>query len=327
MKAIVCSTPGGPEVMELREIERPACPPDAVVVRVEAVGVNFIDTYERDGTYTVYFPFTPGKEGAGVVVETGAQVTWAAEGDRVAWTFTPRSYAEYVVLSASDCFRVPEAVAAPTAAAAMLQGLTAHYLARSTYALDADDVALIHAGAGGVGLLLTQFAKLAGAIVITTVSSDEKAALSREAGADVVIRYDQFDDLATELPAAVRTATGGRGVDVVYDGVGRATFDASLASLDVRGTMVLFGGASGQVPAFDLQRLNKGGSLSITRPSLGHYMLTQEEREWRVAELFQAIVEDDLHVRIGATFPLGEAAAAHEALQGRATTGKVLLLP
>lgn len=327
MKAIVCSAPGGPQVMELREIERPVCPPDGVVARVEAVGVNFIDTYERDGTYTVDFPFTPGKEGAGVIVEAGPDAAWAAVGDRVAWTFTPRSYAEYVVLRASDCFTVPVGVEAPTAAAAMLQGLTAHYLARSTYALDEDDVALIHAGAGGVGLLLTQFAKLAGATVITTVSSEAKAALSRAAGADVVIRYDEFDDLTAQLPAAVREATGGRGVDVVYDGVGKTTFDASLASLDVRGTMVLFGGASGQVPAFDLQRLNKGGSLSITRPSLGHYMLTQEERSWRVGELFEAIASGDLDVRIGATYPLADAASAHEALQGRGTTGKVLLLP
>jgi NADPH2:quinone reductase len=327
MKAITASHPGGPEVMTLADAPEPTCPSDKVRVRVEAAGVNFIDTYRRSGVYKVDFPMIPGSEGAGTVIEAGADITWAREGDRVSWTSTSASYAEQVILGRDDCYAVPDAVATDVAAASMLQGLTAHYLATSSFALAKGHTALVHAGAGGVGLLLTQMAVARGARVITTASTEEKAALSRAAGADAVIRYDQFGDLTAELPQAVRDLTDGRGVDVVYDGVGKTTFDASLASLAVRGTMVLFGGASGQVPPFDLQRLNAGGSLSITRPSLGHFLRTAEERAWRSAELLAAIAAGTLNVRIGARFPLAEAAEAHRALEGRHTTGKVLLIP
>ena len=327
MKAITASHAGGPEVMTLAEVPEPTCPADKVRVRVEAAGVNFIDTYRRSGAYKVDFPMIPGSEGAGTVIEVGADATWAKEGDRVSWASTSASYAEQVLLGQGDCYSVPNAVTSDVAAAAMLQGLTAHYLASSAFALGEGHTALIHAGAGGVGLLLTQMALERGARVITTVSTGHKAELSRGAGADAVIRYDQFADLTEELPMAVRDLTNGRGVDVVYDGVGKSTFEASLASLAMRGTMVLFGGASGQVPQFDLQRLNAGGSLSITRPSLGHFLHTADERAWRSGELFGAIATGRLDVRIGERFPLAEAAKAHLALEGRRTTGKVLLIP
>jgi len=327
MKAIIASHAGGPEVMTLAHAPEPTCPADKVRVRVEAAGVNFIDTYRRAGVYKVDFPMIPGSEGAGTVIEAGSDVAWATEGNRVSWTSTSASYAEQVIVGRDDCYSVPDAVATDVAAASMLQGLTAHYLATSSFALGEGHTALVHAGAGGVGLLLTQMAVARGARVITTASTEEKAALSRGAGADAVIRYDQFDDLTQELPQAVRDLTDGRGVDVVYDGVGKTTFDASLASLAVRGTMVLFGGASGQVPPFDLQRLNASGSLSITRPSLGHFLSTAEERAWRSGELFGAIAGGTLDVRIGARFPLRDAADAHRALEGRLTTGKVLLVP
>ena len=327
MKAITASHAGGPEVMKLVDVPEPTCPADKVRVRLEAAGVNFIDTYRRSGVYKVDFPMIPGSEGAGTVIEAGADVTWANEGDRVAWNSTFASYAEQTILGRGDCYLIPGPVASDVAAASMLQGLTAHYLATSSFALAEGHTALVHAGAGGVGLLLTQMAVARGARVITTASTEEKAELSRGAGADAVIRYDQFDDIAAELPQAVRDFTGGRGVNVVYDGVGKTTFDASLASLTMRGTMVLFGGASGQVPPFDLQRLNAGGSLSITRPTLGHFLLTAEERAWRSGELFAAIAAGELNVRIGARFPLDDAAEAHRALEGRHTAGKVLLFP
>lgn len=327
MKAIIATSPGTADIMTLGEVPEPACHATAVRVRVEAAGVNFIDTYQRSGVYKVDYPFIPGVEGAGTVIETGADVAWAREGDRVAWALTPASYAEQVILRETDCFAVPAGVPSDIAASAMMQALTAHYLCTSSFELRPGHTALVHAGAGGVGLLLTQMAVARGARVIATVSSEDKAGLSRAAGADLVIRYDQFTDIARELPDAVRAATGGRGVDVVYDGVGRATFDASLSSLAVRGTLVLFGGASGQVPAFDLQRLNAGGSLSISRPSLKHFLATDVERAWRSGEVFGAIADGTLDVRIGARFPLARAVDAHKALEGRATTGKVLLLP
>lgn len=327
MKAITASHSGGPEVMSLADVPEPTCSANTVRVRVEAAGVNFIDTYRRSGVYKVDFPLIPGSEGAGTVIQAGADVTWANEGDRVAWNSTFASYAEQIILDQGDCYLVPESVASDVAAASMLQGLTAHYLATSSFALAEGHTALVHAGAGGVGLLLTQMAVARGARVITTTSTEEKAELSRGVGADAVIRYDQFADITAELPQAVRDLTGGRGVNVVYDGVGKTTFDASLASLTMRGTMVLFGGASGQVPPFDLQRLNAGGSLSITRPTLGHFLLTAEERAWRSGELFAAISAGELNVRIGARFPLEDAAEAHRALEGRHTTGKVLLFP
>ncbi|WP_084104091.1 quinone oxidoreductase [Demequina sp. NBRC 110056] len=327
MKAIVVTETGDPQVMSLTDVPDPRIGPAQVLVDVAACGVNYIDTYQRSGTYTVQTPFTPGLEGAGVVAAVGADVDWAAPGDRVAWCSTAGSYAERVTLSREDCYRVPEAVDLDVAAALMLQGLTAHYLSASSFPLHPGQTALVHAGAGGVGLLLTQLAVARGARVITTVSSDEKEQLSRAAGAADVIRYERFRDMASELPRAVRELTDGVGVEVVYDGVGASTFDGSLDSLAVRGTMVLFGGASGQVPDFNLQRLNRGGSLSITRPSMGHFLRTDEERAWRAGDLFSAVAAGELDVRIGATFPLAEAVAAHEALQGRRTTGKVLLHP
>lgn len=327
MKAIIASHPGDPEVMTLTDVPEPDCPAGKVRVRVEAAGVNFIDTYRRSGVYKVDFPMIPGSEGAGTVIEAGVGVTWAQEGDRVSWPSTGASYAEQIILGGDDCYVVPDAVATDVAAASMLQGLTAHYLTTSSFALAEGHTALVHAGAGGVGLLLTQMAVARGVRVITTASTEEKASLSRGAGADAVIRYDTFADLTSELPATVYDLTEGRGVDVVYDGVGRTTFDGSLASLAVRGTMVLFGGASGQVPPFDLQRLNAGGSLSITRPSLGHFLRTPDERAWRSGDLFAAIAAGTLNVRIGARFPLHDATDAHRALEGRRTTGKVLLIP
>ncbi|WP_297084223.1 quinone oxidoreductase [uncultured Demequina sp.] len=327
MRSIVAPNPGGPQVMALTEVPDAAPGAHEVLVQVAACGVNYIDTYQRSGIYPIDFPFTPGLEGAGTVVEAGSEVDWARPGDRVAWASAAGSYAERVRLSRDDCFHVPEGVPLETAAALMLQGLTAHYLSASTFTLHAGHVALVHAGAGGVGLLLTQLARARGARVISTVSSDEKEQLSRAAGASEVIRYERFRDMAAELPAAVRDLTNGAGVDVVYDGVGASTFDGSLASLAVRGTMVLFGGASGQVPDFNLQRLNRAGSLFLTRPSMGHYLRTDEERAWRAGDLFAAVATGELDVRIGETFPLASAASAHEALQSRRTTGKVLLLP
>ncbi|WP_062076367.1 quinone oxidoreductase family protein [Demequina globuliformis] len=327
MLAIIASAHGSPEVLTLREVPDPTPAAGQVTVAVTAAGVNFIDTYQRSGVYPVPTPFTPGLEGAGTVTAVGPEVTGFAVGDRVAWCAGAGSYAEQVVIGAEDCFHVPAGIALPTAAALMLQGLTAHYLSASTFPLQSGHVALVHAGAGGVGLLLTQLAVARGARVITTVSSDDKEHLSREAGASDVVRYDKMTDLSRELPSAIRELTGGTGVDVVYDGVGASTFDGSLASLAPRGTLVLFGGASGQVPAFDLQRLNAAGSLWVTRPSLGHYLASQEERAWRAGELFSAVAAGELNVRIGVTYSLAEAAAAHAALEARTTMGKVLLLP
>lgn len=327
MKAIEVLAHGGPDVMHLTDKPEPTPGRDEVVVDVVASGVNFFDTYQRSGVYEVALPFIPGREGAGVVSQVGPDVDWADVGDRVAWASTSSSYAEQVVLGRSDAYSVPAGVALETAAALMLQGLTAHYLSTSTFALAQGHTALVHAGAGGVGLLLTQLAKGRGARVITTVSTDAKEELSRGAGADEVLRYDQFADMTTDLPAAVKALTGGEGVDVVYDGVGAATFDGSLASLAVRGMLVLFGGASGQVEPFDLQRLNSGGSLSLSRPTMAHFLCTDEERAWRSSELFTAVAAGELNVRIGATYPLADAAQAHRALEGRDTTGKVLLVP
>ncbi|WP_084126991.1 quinone oxidoreductase [Demequina sp. NBRC 110054] len=326
MRAIQISATGGPEVLTVADLPEPTPQPGRVLVRTTAVGVNFIDTYHRSGAYPMPLPFVPGREGAGVVTDVGDGVDGIAVGDRVAWPFSPGSYAEIVSLAPEDIYAVPEGVSLETAAAAMLQGLTAHYLVTSVHPAADGETVLVHAAAGGVGLLLTQMATSRGARVLGTVSSDAKAELARGAGAEV-IRYDAMTDIATELPEAVRSLTGGEGVHAVYDGVGASTFDGSLASLRPRGMMALFGAASGPVPPFDLQRLNAGGSLTITRPSLGHFLATPDERAWRGAELFGAIRDGSLDVRIGATYPLTEAADAHRALEGRATTGKVLLLP
>ena len=324
MRAIQAHQAGGPEVPELVEVPDPKPEPGEVLVRAAAAGINFIDTYRRGGIYPMPFPHTPGDEGAGVVVAVGEGVTDRAEGDRVAWVDAHGSYAELVRVRDDRALRVPDGVGLDIAAALPLQGLTAHYLVTSTYPVQQGHTILVHAGAGGVGLLLTQLATAQGARVITTVSTAEKERLSRDAGAVEVIRYDLLQDLTAELPGLVRELAGG-GVPVVYDGVGRSTFDASLACLRTRGMLVLFGASSGPVPPFDIQRLNSGGSLFLTRPTLGHHIATTEELRSRADELFAAVRDGTLNVRIGARFPLAEAAEAHRALEGRATTGKVIL--
>jgi len=327
MRAIQAREAGGPEVLELVELPDPTPGPGQVLVKVAAAGVNFVDTYKRGGIYPMPFPHVVGSEGAGEVVALGDGVTDVAVGDRVAWADAPDSYAELVLVNAERLLPVPDGVALDVAAAAPLQGMTAHYLVTSTYAVQPGDDVLVHAAAGGVGLLLTQLVVAHGGRVIGTVSTAGKEQLAREAGADVVIRYDQLADITAELPKLVKDATGGKGVAVVYDGVGKTTFDASLASLKPRGMMVLFGGSSGQVPPFDLQRLNSGGSLFITRPTLGHYTVNTDELRWRAKELFDAVQAGQLNVRIGARFPLADAAEAQRALEGRKTTGKVILVP
>lgn len=318
--AIVATTPGGPEVLQTAQVPMPVPGPGELLVKIAAVGVNFIETYERAGIYSVPFPFTPGSEAAGKVVAVGPGVTSYSVGDRVATAEGSACYAEYAIFPAEKALPVPSSVPLDVAAALPLQGMTAHYLMNSTYHVEPGQTVLLHAGAGGVGLLLTQLLKERGARVITTVSSDEKQELSRVAGADEVLRYDGFAE-------AVRELTDGVGVDVVFDGVGKDTFDGSLASLRTRGTMVLFGGASGQVPPFDLQRLNAGGSLTVVRPKMKDYLLNTKERLWRSTEVFNAAGSGALTARIGARFPLAEAGAAHAALQGRLTTGKVILEP
>lgn len=324
MDAIQAREAGGPDVLQLVDIPEPSPGPGQVAVRVTVAGVNFIDTYRRGGVYPMPFPHTVGSEGAGTVAAVGAGVSDVAVGDRVAWCEGPGSYAELVLVAAEKLAPIPDEVSDDLAAALMLQGITAHYLATSTYAVTPGDHALVHAAAGGVGLLLTQLITARGGRVIGTVSTAEKEALAREAGADVV-RYDLLDDITAELPALVRAATDGLGVHVAYDGVGKATFDASLASLRRRGTLVLFGGASGQVPPFELQRLNAGGSLFVTRPKIDDYTATREEFLARSEELFALVAGGELDVRIGARFALADAEQAHRALEGRATTGKVIL--
>ena len=327
MRAIQAREAGGPEVLELVELPDPTPGPGQVLVKVAAAGVNFIDTYRRGGVYPMPFPHVVGSEGAGEVVALGEGVDGVAVGHRVAWSDAPESYAELVLVNAARLVPVPEGVDMQVAGALPLQGMTAHYMATSTYPVQPGDDVLVHAAAGGVGLLLTQLVVAHGGRVIATVSTAEKEALAREAGADVVIRYDQLGDLTAELPKLVKHATGGKGVAVAYDGVGKTTFDASLASLRVRGMMVLYGGSSGQVPPFDIQRLNAGGSLFLTRPTLGFYTTTTDELRWRAKELFDAVQAGTLNVRIGARYALADAADAQRALEGRATTGKVILVP
>ncbi|CAM3087185.1 Quinone oxidoreductase 1 [Arthrobacter ulcerisalmonis] len=320
MHAIVARHAGGPEVLELAERDRPKAGPDQVVIRVGAAGVNFIDTYKRSGVYQVPFPFTPGSEAAGTVTSVGAGVTDLAVGDRVATAEGFDCYAEYAVLPAEAALPIPDGLDDRTAAALPLQGMTAHYLMNSTFKVESGQTVLLHAGAGGVGLLLIQLLKARGAQVITTVSTDEKEQLAADAGADHVLRYDGF-------AAKVRDITGGVGAHVVFDGVGKDTFDGSLESLRIRGTLVLFGGASGPVPPVDPQRLNAGGSLFLTRPTMASYLLDAEERRWRSGEIFAAAANGSLKVRIGASYALAEAGQAHRDLEGRRTTGKVLLVP
>ncbi|GAA3532590.1 quinone oxidoreductase [Amycolatopsis ultiminotia] len=320
--AVQVTRTGGPEVLEVAEV--PASPPGAgeLLVDVAAAGVNYIDTYQRQGIYPLELPFVLGMEGAGTVAETGAGVQGFSAGDRVAWQGVLGGYARRAVIPASQAVQVPEGVSDEVAAATMLQGITAHYLVRSTYEVKPGDDVLVHAAAGGVGLLLVQLAKARGARVIGTVSTDEKAQLARGAGADHVIRYDRED-----FAAVTRELTGGEGVAVVYDGVGKDTVDGSLASLRIRGLLALFGAASGPVPPLDPQRLNSGGSLYLTRPTSTNYVRTREELDWRAGELFTAIGDGSLDIRIGGRYPLAEARQAHEDLQGRRTTGKLLLIP
>lgn len=318
--AIVVQQSGGPEVLTLASADRPEPGPGQLLVKVAAAGVNFIETYQRSGAYAVEHPFTPGAEAAGTVETLGPDTAGFEVGDRVAFAEGKGTYAEYALVDADRALPVPDGVDLETAAALPLQGMTAHYLINSTFPVRQEHTVLVHAGAGGVGLLLIQLLKAKGARVITTVSTAEKEDLARSAGADEVLRYEGFAD-------AVRTLTDGTGVDVVFDGVGKETFDQSLRSLRVRGTLVLYGAASGAVPPLDLQRLNSGGSLFVTRPTLVHYLLAPEERRWRSEELFGAVVAGQLDVRIGARYALADAAQAHEDLQGRRTTGKVLLIP
>lgn len=327
MRAVQATAPGGPEVLSVVELPDPVPGPAQVVVAVSAAGVNFIDTYRRSGRYPTAFPHVVGAEGAGVVTAVGDAVHEVAVGDTVAWVAgSEGSYAERVRLMADQAVPVPDGVPTATAAAVLLQGITAQYLVRSTFPVRPGDDILVHAGAGGVGLLLTQLAVHLGAHVVTTVSTAEKEALSRAAGASEVIRYDLLQDLARDLPARVREILGD-GVDIVYDGVGRATFDASLAALKPRGRMALFGGSSGPVPPFDPMRLEHEGSLYLCRPTLRHYTTTRAELLERASEVLGLVQDGVLDVRIGATYTLDEAAQAHRALEGRATTGKVLLIP
>jgi len=313
---------GGPEVLRLEASPLAEPGPGQARVAVAAAGVNFIDVYFRTGLYPRPLPFVAGLEGAGVVEAVGAGVAGLAPGDRVAWASAPGSYARHVIAPAAQLVRVPDAVPLDVAAASMLQGMTAHYLVHGCRTTRPDDVALVHAAAGGVGLLLIQMLVAAGARVIGTCSSEEKEKLARAAGAAHVVRYDR-QDFAEE----VRRIGAGRGCDVVYDSVGRSTFEGSLRSLRPRGLLVLFGQSSGPVPPFDLGRLNALGSLFVTRPSLAHYTADRAELELRAGAVLDAVGAGRLAVRIGARFPLAEAAAAHRALEGRRTTGKVLLVP
>jgi NADPH2:quinone reductase len=318
--AIVARQAGGPEVLTYEEIEQPVPGPNQLLVKVGAAGVNFIDTYKRSGTYKVPFPFTPGSEAAGTVEAVGDGVTGFVPGDRVATAEGINCYADYALVDEAAALPVPHGLDDLTAAALPLQGITAHYLMNSTFKVEPGHTVLLHAGAGGVGLLLIQLLKARGAEVITTVSTDAKEQLAREAGADHVLRYAGF-------AARVRDLTSGTGADVVYDGVGKDTFDGSLAALRVRGMLVLFGAASGPVPPVDPQRLNAGGSLFLTRPTMGHYLRDAAERRWRSGEVFAAAANGSLKVRIGARYPLVQAAQAHRDLEGRRTTGKVILVP
>jgi NADPH2:quinone reductase len=320
-QAIWVRETGGPEVLRPGELAPQEPGPGQVRIAVRAAGVNFIDVYFRTGLYPRPLPYVAGLEGAGVVEAVGPGAAFA-RGARVAWASAPGSYATHVVAPAAQLVAVPEAVPLDVAAAAMLQGMTAHYLVNGCRATRAGDTALVHAAAGGVGLLLVQLLAAAGARVIGTCSSAEKEALAREAGAHHVVRYD-----AVDFAAEARRLTDGRGCDVVYDSVGRATFEGSLRALRPRGLLVLFGQSSGPVPPFDLGRLNALGSLFVTRPSLAHYTADRGELELRAGAVLGAIAAERLRVRVGARFPLADAADAHRALEGRRTTGKVLLLP
>ena len=322
MKAIQVATVGGPEALTLVDVPVPEPKPNEALVQIKAAGVNFIDVYFREGRYPAPLPFINGQEAAGIVVAVGADVTNLKLGDRVAYTGALGSYAEYAAVPSDRLVHVPDGLEFEQAAAAMLQGMTAHYLTHSSYALHEGDVALIHAAAGGVGSLLVQMAKQLGARVIGTASSKDKAQLARDAGADEVIIYTE-QDFETET----RRLTDGKGLTVIYDGVGKDTFAKGLNVLRPRGYMVLFGGSSGAVPPFDLLELTKHGSLFVTRPSLQHYVLTREELEQRANDVLGMVASGRLKLRIHKTYPLSEAQQAHRDLEGRKTTGKLLLIP
>lgn len=322
MKAVQITEQGGREVLKLADLEVPTPGEGQVLVGLEAAGINFIDVYQRTGLYKVDLPYVLGLEGAGTVQAVGAGVSGFKEGDRVAYTGVSGSYAETVLVPADRLVSVPESVSLETAAAVMLQGMTAQYLSHSTYPIQKGDICLVHAVAGGVGLLLTQLAKLRGATVIGTASTEEKAERARKVGADHVILYTEED-----FEEAVKHLTDGAGVQVVYDSVGKTTFEGSLNCLAMRGYMVLYGQSSGPVGAFDPQILNNKGSLFLTRPSLFHYIAEREDLVKRAGQLFVLISEGNLDVHIDSTFPLAEVAEAHRKLENRETSGKVLLTP
>lgn len=322
MKAIQIKQTGGPEAMELVDIPVPEPKPNEAVLKLAACGVNFIDVYQREGRYKVPLPFILGQEGAGTVTAVGAGVKSVKKGDRVAWTGVLGGYAEYAAIAADRLVAVPSGVTDQQAAAAMLQGMTAHYLLHDSYPLKRGETALIHAAAGGVGLLLVQMAHNIGARVIATTSTEEKAKLAREAGADEIIFYTKSD-----FEAETKRLTDGKGVHVVFDSVGKTTFEKGLNVLRPRGMMVLFGGSSGAVPPFDPIVLTQKGSLFLTRPSLGNYIATREELVARSGSVFGMMTSGKLKLRIEHTYPLTEAQRAHRELEGRKTTGKLLLIP
>jgi len=322
MKAIQVSHVGGPEVLTLVDLPIPTPKSDEAVVQIKAAGVNFIDVYFREGRYPAPLPFVNGQEASGVVTAVGADVKSVKPGDRVAYTGVRGGYAEYAAVPAERLIVVPDQIDFKQAAAAMLQGMTAHYLSHSTYPIQRGDAVLVHAAAGGVGLLLVQMAKKLGARVIGTAGNEDKAKLAREAGADDVILYNEQD-----FEIETKRLTDGAGVHVVYDGVGKSTFDKDLNVLRLRGHLVLFGGSSGAVPPFDLIQLSQKGSLYLTRPSLHHYIHTRAELEHHAGDVMKMITAGELKLRIHATYPLAEAQQAHRDLEGRKTTGKLLLIP
>ena len=322
MKAIRIHTPGGPEALQYDDVAEPTPGAGQAVVKLAAAGVNYIDVYFRTGAYKAPLPLIIGLEGAGTVSAVGQGVTGVKAGDTVAWTGVPGSYAQMTAVPADRLVKLPAGMAPKDGAAAMLQGMTAHYLVKSSYPLKKGDTCLVHAAAGGVGLLLCQMGKMLGATVIGTVSTEEKAALAKAAGADHVILYSKQD-----FEPEVKRITGGRGVDVVYDGVGATTFDKSLHCLRPRGFMILFGAASGPVPPLDLQIINQRGSLFLQRPSLNHHIATREELVQRAGEVLGWIRDRKIKLRVEHQFPLAQAADAHRALEGRKTTGKILLIP
>ena len=322
MKAVRVHTPGGPEALEYEDVAEPVAGAGQTVVKLGASGVNYIDVYFRTGQYKAALPLTVGLEGAGTVASVGSGVTDVKVGDRVAWTGVAGSYAEMTAVPADRLVKLPDGLSFKDGAAAMLQGMTAHYLVKSTHPVKKGDVCLVHAAAGGMGLLLCQMIKMLGGTVIGTVSTEEKAALAKSAGAEHAIVYTTQD-----FEAEVKRLTGGAGVHVVYDGVGATTFDKSLSCLRPRGLMALYGAASGPVPPLDLQVLSARGSLFVTRPSLNHHIASREELRERAADVLGWIKDGKVKLRLEHQFPLAQAAAAHRALEGRKTTGKILLLP